>query len=344
MSTRPGRPTARRYAAASATALLCLPLTACGGDDIADASADEPVTIGVSVSNATEPYVIPWLVAQDQGFFEERRVIVDEIVPSKGGSTTVRNMLSGDLPIAEAGFTAVIESQEAGAPVTVVGGATRSVYGLDFYALASNTAVREIGDVRTWAYTSPQSVTQALTFMLPDAAGVGGDVERVESGGVGEGIALLESGDVDVAVVPPSVVAKNPEAFHQVVSSADYLQSFQQSVITTTPEYAESHPGVVEAITAGYGEAVEWIEANPEGAGQLYAEYSDVDPGIATQVVEAALSHDNWSIGFDAAAIQTAAEAMKVAGFEGEIAYCDLFDPAFLPEGASADLPTDCAH
>jgi NitT/TauT family transport system substrate-binding protein len=319
-----------------------LGLTACGGEDSADASPDNPVTISVTVSNATEPYVIPWLVAQDQGFFEERGVIVEDIVPSKGGSTTVRNMLSGDLPIAEAGFTSVLESQEAGAPVAVVGGATRSVYGLDFYALASNEAVQDIDDIQTWSYTNPESVTEALTYMLPEAAGADTDVERTASGGIGEGIALLESGDVDAAVVPPSVVGQNPDAFREVVSSADYLESFQQSVITTTPEYAESHPGVLEAITGGYQEAVEWIGENPEDAGQLYADYSDIDPAIATEIVENATSYDNWSAGLDAEALETAVEAMTVAGFEGGTQYCELFDLSYLPQGAPAELPAEC--
>lgn len=344
MPTQPlSRPTTRRFAAATAAALLCLPLAACGGGGAADADAAHPVSIGVTVSNATEPYVIPWLVAQHEGFFKKRGVTVKKIVPSQGGSTTVRNMLSGDLPIAEAGFPAVIQSQDAGASVKVVGGGTRSVYGLDFYALASNTATKTIGDIHTWAYTSPESVTQALTFMLPEAAGVSQEVKRVSSGGVGEGIALLESGDVDVAVVPPSVVAKKPEAYRKVVSSADYLKSFQQSVITTTPEYANSHPAVVRAVTAGYQQAVDWIKTNPAGAGQLYADYIDIDPSIATQVVKDALSYDNWSAGFDAAAIKTAAEAMKVAAFKGDLNYCDIFDSSFLPNGASAELPSDCS-
>ncbi|HEY6573975.1 MAG TPA: hypothetical protein VI029_03385, partial [Mycobacterium sp.] len=74
-------------------AIAVLTLSACGGGTGTDASADNPVTIDVPVSNATEPYVIPWLVGKDQGFFKDRGVIVDKIVPSKGGSTTLRNLL-----------------------------------------------------------------------------------------------------------------------------------------------------------------------------------------------------------------------------------------------------------
>ncbi|EGD44669.1 putative lipoprotein [Nocardioidaceae bacterium Broad-1] len=323
--------------------LTLLSATACGGGDGGDANADDPVDIDVTVSNATEPYVIPWLVAKEQGFFADRGVNVNEIIPSKGGSTTVRNMLSGDLPIADVGFSSVLESVDAGAPVTVVGGATQSTYVLDFYTMADNKDIQTIDDIKVWAYTNPESVTQAMTYILPEVAGVdGADVKRVASGGAGEGIALLEAGDVDAAVVVPSVLAKEPGKFREVVSSAEYLDAFQQSVITTTPEYAEENPGVVEAVVAGYQEAVDWITANPEDAGAIYAEYSDIDTNVATDIVKKALSLDNWGAGFNPDAIDQAYKAAQTAGFDGDVDLCDVFDADFLPDGASTDLPVDC--
>jgi len=341
MSTTARKPLRKSTALVSLAALATAALTACSGEDSRDADPDNPVTIGVTVSNSTEPYVIPWLVAMEEGFVEDRGVIVEEIVPSKGGSTTLRNMFSGDLPIADAGLSSVIESAAADAPVTVVGGATQSAYGLDFYALA-DSGIEDVDDINTWSYTSPGSVTQSLTFMLPEVAGVTHEVERVAAGGVGEGIALLESGDVDATVIPPSISSQNTDKYRLVVSSAEYLTEFQQTLITTTPEYAESHPGVVEAITAGYQEAVDWIGENPEEAGKYYGEYVDIDPALATQVVTDALTFTNWGVGFNAEAISTAIDATKAAGFEGEFDVCATFDPDFLPDGASTDLPEDC--
>lgn len=332
----------RRIALPAVVAALAFGTAACGATRSADASAQSPVSISVTVSNATEPYVIPWLVAQQQGFFRARGVLVKKILPSKGGSTTVRNMLSGDLPIAEAGFTSVIQSQNAGAPVTVFGGATRSVYGLDFYTLSTNKSINSIDDIKTWAYTNEGSVTQALTYMLPKAAGVSAKAKRVAAGGIGEGIALLESGDVDAAIVPPSVIAKDPGKFREVVPSADYIHSFQQSVLTTTPQYAKTHPGVLKAVTGGYQDAVEWIQEHPVAAGKVYARYASVDPSVGARIVKAAVKADNWSVGFDAAAITTAIEAMKVGGTDVGSSYCTMFDDSYLPKGASHKLPADC--
>lgn len=322
-------------AAGLAAAALVLSACGAGGDAAAVTSFD------IAVSNATEPYSIPWLVGKDQGFFADRGVTIGEIVPSKGGGTTLRNMLSGDLPIADVGFTSVLESGAAGTPLTVVGGATQSVYGLDFYTLDSNKRVQGIEDVRNWAYTNPQSVTQALSFILPEVAGTTQKIERTSSGGVGEGVALLEAGDVDVAVVPPSVVAKTGK-FRMVVSSADYLKKFQQSVITTTPEFAEQNPDTVKAVVAGYAEAVQFIRDNPGRAAQLYADYIDIDAKVARSIVDKAVEYDNWNAGFSAEAITQAVDAQHLAMDGEELAFCDLFQTSFLPGNVSSTLPAEC--
>ncbi|MGW5135570.1 ABC transporter substrate-binding protein [Streptomyces sp. NPDC004135] len=220
-----------RYAVAAGTGAAALVLGACGGGGADEASA---TSFDIAVSNATEPYSIPWLVGKDQGFFEKRGVRIGDIVPGKGGGTTIRNMLSGDLPIADVGFTSVLESGEAGMPLTVVGGATH-----------------------------------------------------------------------DVAVVPPSVVAKT-DRFRVVVSSADHLKKFQQSVITTTPEFAERNPDTVKAV------------------------------------VDKAITYDNWSAGFDAEAIEQAVKAQRIAMDGKELEYRNLFRTEYLPQDVSSTLPAEC--
>ncbi|MFF9490184.1 ABC transporter substrate-binding protein [Streptomyces sp. NPDC014676] len=326
-----------KYALAVGTSAAALVLSACGGggDEASATSFD------IAVSNATEPYSVPWLVGKDQGFFEKRGVTIGDIVPSKGGGTTIRNMLSGDLPIADVGFNSVLESRGAGTPLTIVSGATQSVYGLDFYALDSNERVWDIKDIRKWAYTNPHSVTQALSFMLPEVAGTTQEIERTSSGGVGEGVALLEAGGVDVAVVPPSVVAKT-DKFRMVVSSADYLKKFQQSVITTSPEYAERNPDTVKAVVEGYAESVRYIRKNPDRAAKLYADHVDIDTESAKSLVDKAIKYDNWGAGYDAEAIEQAVEAQRIATDAKKLEYCDLFRTEYLPKDVPSKLPAEC--
>jgi NitT/TauT family transport system substrate-binding protein len=313
-------------------------LTACGGGTDSD-----PTTIGVTVSNATDAYVVPWLVGQRQKFFENHGVTVSKVVAGKGGSTTLQTQLSGDLPIGEVGYPSVVQAKAKGAPVVAIGGATRTTYSLDFYTMASNTQVSTIKDIKKWGYTNQGSVTQALTYLLPQRAGIpDNDVQRVATGGFGEGIALLESGEIDAAAVAPSTIAANPSKFKLVVSSESLLKEFQQSVITTTTSFSKEHPKVVEAVLAGYTDSVTWIAGHVDEAAQIYSDHTHIPLPAAKQIVQGAVAADHWGVGLNKTGLDNAAAALKISGYQGPIDYCTLFDLSFLPAGQTAQLPTPC--
>lgn len=307
-----------------------------------EADPNQPYELDVAVLAANEYYSIPWLVGQDQGFFETRGVKVNEIVAGSGGSATLRTQLSGDLPIGEVGYNSVLDAAEEGVPIIAVGGAVQNPYGGEFYAFSTNDEVNGIDDIESWAYTNPGSSIYALSYMVPTVAGVSTDAERVAAGGVGEGVALLEAGEVDVAWIPPTLASRSEDKFKLVVSTSEHVEHLQSSVITTSPEFAESHPEVVKAVLAGYQEAIAWLAENPEGAAQIYADYVDVPLEVALDVVNNAIAANAWNVGFTRESLETGAEAAKLSGFEGDIAYCDLFDVSYLPEGADAELPADC--
>ncbi|MBY6435675.1 ABC transporter substrate-binding protein [Rhodococcus kroppenstedtii] len=328
-----------------ATALAAtLGVTACSSDPGPDADPDNPVTIDVTVSAAAEIYSIPWLVAQQQGLFEKHGVIVENIVPGKGGSATMRTLLDGNIPIGEVSYPSIVQADAGGSELRIVGGGTQGPYPMNFYALASNTSIQSIDDVRRWAYTRPNSASDALTRLLPSLAGAdAGRIERVSTGGIGEGLALLEAGSVDIALIPSIVAEQRPEDFRLIVSSPDYLQRFLQSTITTTKDYAASNPGVVRAINAGYTEAVESIRTDPEAAARIYAAYTGFDVPAALAVVERASSVGTWGGGFDPAAIESAQAGVEASGSDRDPDFCTLFDPDFLPAGAATEIPGDCA-
>lgn len=333
----------RRLLLAAALA-ASLGVTACSSDPGPDADPANPVTIDVTVSAAAEIYSIPWLVAQQQGLFEKHGVIVENIVPGKGGSATMRTLLDGNIPIGEVSYPSIVQADAGGSELRIVGGGTQGPYPMNFYALASNTSIQSIDDVRRWAYTRPNSASDALTRLLPSLAGAdAGRIERVSTGGIGEGLALLEAGSVDIALIPSIVAEQRPEDFRLIVSSPDYLQRFLQSTITTTKDYAASNPGVVRAINAGYTEAVESIRTDPEAAARIYAAYTGFDVPAALAVVERASSVGTWGGGFDPAAIESAQAGVEASGSDRDPDFCTLFDPDFLPAGAAADIPGDCA-
>lgn len=337
--------TKRSVSAVLASSVVMIGLLAgCSGNDEADANPDDPVKIDITVTHDTEPYSVPWLVAIDQGFFKDRGVEVGKIVPGKGGASTIQNQLSGDLPIADTSFPAVVDAKASGAELVIVGGAVQSLAGNDFYALAGNDAVNSVKDVKVWSFTREGSVTQQLTYLLPDAEGIDpNSVERSAAGGLGEGLALLEGGDVDATVLPIAEAMKNPGAYKLVVSAKTVIPAFQQTVITTTPEYAKEHPKVIKAITEGYDEAVQWTIDNPKEAAAIWAKYTKEDNAIAEQIVQNYLQSDYWGVGFNAEAIANGLKGFDLIGKDAsKVDLCALFDPQYLPDGASKTASDDC--
>lgn len=143
----------RRATSIMAALTLSAALVACGSDPGPDADPANPATIDVTVSAAAEIYSIPWLVAQQQGLFEKHGVIVENIVPGKGGSATMRTLLDGNIPIGEVSYPSIVQADAAGSELRIVGGGTQGPYPMNFYALASNPNINSIEDVRRWAYT-----------------------------------------------------------------------------------------------------------------------------------------------------------------------------------------------
>lgn len=324
-----------------ARALLCasaLLLTGCGGG----ADPNAPKNIDVTVLAATEFFVIPWLVGQKQGFFAGHGVNVENVVAGSGGSATLRTQLSGGIPIGEIGYKSVLDAWAEGIPVRAVGGGAQGSYGAEFYALAGNDRVNGIRDVKKWAYTNPGSSVYAMSFLLPKEAGLSTDAERIAAGGVGEGAALLEAGTVDVAWLPPSLASRNQGKFKKVIDASEYIKDFQQSVITTSPEYAQENPEVVRGVLAGWQEAAQWITQHPDETARIYAEHVDLPVEAAVGVVKGAIESKVWNVGFNPAALQRGTEAALVSGFKKEVDYCAFFDGSFLPQGATTELPVKC--
>ena len=71
-------------------------------------------------------YSPPWIAATEDDLLAKRGVKVGQIVGSEGGGTTMRNVVSGGLPIGEVATTAAITAYNAGADIKIVGGGVGS--------------------------------------------------------------------------------------------------------------------------------------------------------------------------------------------------------------------------
>lgn len=322
-----------------------LSLVACGGggDSGSGGGTDgqEITEVSVSVTHPEDLYGLPWEVGRDQGFFEENGVNVAEIIPAEGGGTTLQNVVSGRLPFGEVATGAIVSGAQEGAPVQVIGGGIQSVADVSWVAsLDSDLESLDDAAGSRWGFTNPGSVTQAMSFLTPEALGFDPTaVDRTSTGGTGAGIALLEAGDVDLTYASPRVAMDNEETLKVVGNSAEHVPAYQQTMIISSRDYASENPEVARGLLAGYHASVQWIEENPAEAAELWAEIAELDPEDAQTILDDALAADHWGVAYNPEALDAAAEALVYTHEIDDAGWADLLTDEYLPEDQKGQIP-----
>lgn len=311
------------------------------GDQNGDDGSGEPVHISVSVAQANDINGLWWRVGQELGFFEDHGVIVDDFLAAEGGGDTLQAVLAGDLPFGQVATSALVNAHLQGAPITIIAGATQSPYEIG-WAVMNDSPIQTVEDLegKTWGFTNAGSVTEAMSYLVPAHAGLDMDsIERVATGGVGAGIALLESGDVDVTFVPPLVAEEQKDTLRVVVHADEYVPDYELTMITASTTYLEQNPEVAKGLLLGLQDAAEWIKANPDEAGEIYAGVVQVDPEIGKQLVQRYIDIDLWGLAYNPATLEVAAEGLQYTDGIESVDWGSLLTDEYLPEDAKGQIP-----
>ncbi|MDQ0217240.1 hypothetical protein ELQ35_08100 [Peribacillus cavernae] len=328
--------------------LLMLILAGCGGKDSASSTVESEKKgkgkmdeIEISVTHyPTGLYGVPYNVGIDKGFFEEEGIKIKKIVGSSGGGTTVRNVLSGDLPFGDVSTSAVLQSYLAGAPLKIVGGGVQSVSDL-VYVTRKDDKIEKVEDLKgkTWAFTNPGSVSETTSQLVLDAAGIDPkSLKLVASGGVSEGLTLLKEGEVDATLMLEPAYSVQKNDWKALFRVSDHVSAYQQSVIITSPQVIKQNPGLVKRFLAAYQKSVEWTYANPDEAGKIFAKYAEIDEAASVAALKDLEEHWNSKIEVDS--MNNVTKGMQLANTlkKGEeIVWEEVLDMSFLPEEQRLD-------
>src|SRR5512142_387693 len=132
-------------------------------------------------------YGLPFAVAMEKGYFKDAGVDIDGILTSKGGGTTVRNVLASGLPYGEVALSAAVAAANEGIDIRIVNDGVVSVGDL-LWVTTPDNPVKTIQDLqgRKMGYSAPKSVTDIVSRLCLEAAHVPLDkVQRVAVGGIG---------------------------------------------------------------------------------------------------------------------------------------------------------------
>lgn len=279
----------------------------------------------------------PIAVAIERGEFSKRGIEITEVISSSGGGTTMRNQIASGAGYGVVGTAAALAAYREGHDILIVSANVMSLADL-FWVSMPGKGISSIQDLRgkKIAYTKPRSTSETLAKMAVAAAGIDeSEVELISLGKVGAGLAALERGDVDAALILEPLWSGR-QGKYEIAFDLKNLPRMTQTVGVTTKEFAKSNPDKLRAILEARRAAVDYLYEQPEEAAKLVAKaYGEkLTEEVAISAVKNMVAIDYWGRGgFDMPGLEAMLQGLRDQGaWEGPIDWDDVLDRSFLPE------------
>jgi NitT/TauT family transport system substrate-binding protein len=281
-------------------------------------------------------YGTPYAVAIKKGFFKEAGVDVTGILTSKGGGTTVRNVMEGGLPFGEVALSAAVAAMQEDADIKIVMMGVRSAADI-YWVVKPDSPYKTVKDLvgKKLAITSPKSVTDSLSTMVLTKHGVFDKIERPALGTVGAGLTALDKGAVDSASLIDPLFSARKDKYRVIFAVKDELPPIAQTVGIASTKFMKEHPDKLRAIIAGRMKGVDFIYSNPKEAAKILSETYDKLPlPGAESAVGNNVGIKYWGRGgFEYAAMDEMIKALKIVGaLKAEVDWKKMVDTSFLPK------------
>ncbi len=285
---------------------------------------------------------MPYAVAMAKGYFAKEGADVTGILSSNGGGTSMRNMLEGGVAYGEINPTAVVTAIRQGADLKIISDNVLTV-GEFVWATKLDSPIKTLADLkgRKIGYTNPRSTSQALAILLVQAGGLQpSDAQIVRAGGFGEGVTALNLGALDVAPIPEPLWSKYQGQYRLLARATDVLPALDNVVGVTTGKAAATRGDFLRAILRARREAVDFMYAHPDEAGDIVAVVYHLDPQVARSAVHNLTAPQGktglryWGPGdFHIDGMNRMIEAQKLVGaISGDVDWPKVIDTNFLPD------------
>ena len=288
---------------------------------------------------------MPFAVAMEKGYFKAEGITVTGIITSAGGGTSLRNMLAGGVPYGEVNPGVVIAAIQQGADLKIISDNVLTV--AEFvWAVKPDSPIKSVKDLKgaKIGYTNPRSTSQGLAMLLWQKGGVAAtDAELVRTGGFGEGIAALDAGLITVAAITEPLWSKLKDKYRPIAIASEILPPLDNVVGVTTANMAAEKADFIRAVIRARRTAVEFMNKNPDEAGDMVAKHYNIEPAVArASVRNLTTSRTNgipyWGTGqIHLAGLKAMVDVQRMVGsITGEVNYDDIIDTRFLPEDIRA--------
>jgi NitT/TauT family transport system substrate-binding protein len=276
-------------------------------------------------------YGAPYAVAIEKGYYKEQGLDIDGVLTSKGGGTTVRNVMASSLPYGEVSLAAVVAAINQGLKLKIVHTGVRTA-GEILWVVNPDSAITSVKDLagQKVAITSPKSVTEMLLILVSDKNGI--KPERIAAGGIGAGLTMLEQKGVVAAPVMDPVWAKVQNKFKPLFFVKDELPPVVQTVGVTTEEYAAANPEKLRKLIAARRKGVAFIAQNPEETARIVAKMYNLEEDVALTSIKNLQAIHYWSDGaFEYEGMNSMIHGLQVIGeASGPVDWKAHVDESFL--------------
>lgn len=283
-------------------------------------------------------YGVPWAVAKQEALFNESGIELEGIVGSSGGGTTTRNVVTGDLPLGGSALPGAIKAFQSGADLRVLAGATQNTAEIA-YVTRPDSAISSIEDLRgkRVGFTEPGSSTQAVILLALEEAGIdSSEVELKPTGGVPEGLTLLEKGNLDAA---PNFLPLPSNPWKTVFPTTEHVPRFMSVALIAGGRTIEEDPELIRSLIEVYRQGVDIAVDNPNRAASAWVAESEVTKSDAERSLETIDRQSFYGTELSPGALNSAVRSMGMTGeLNGDVNWDSLLDQRFLNDSEKADV------
>ena len=234
-------------------------------------------------------YGVPYAIAMEKGYFKEAGVDVTGILTSKGGGTSVRNMMAGDTLFAEVALPAALAAIKEGFNIKIISGGTNGRS--SFWVTRVGEALDKPADLKgkRFVYSRPKSVSEAITLSALKSWDITAtEVKMIAIGDFGAGLTALEHGKVDVAIIPEPIYSQKEKAGTKYKTLGwldEKLPAYAQTVGIATDETIAKNGAKLKAVIEARRKGVEFLYANPKEAAAIVAKAYNLPLDVATSAI-----------------------------------------------------------
>ena len=285
-------------------------------------------------------YGTPYAVALDKGYFKQAGVDIASILTSKGGGTSVRNMMAGDTLFGEVALPAALSAIKEGFPIKIISGGTDGPSA--FWVTRPGEKIDTPEDLKgkRFVYSRPKSVSESNILAVLKSHGIKpSEVTMVAIGDFGAGLTALEHNKIDIAIIPEPIYSQKMKAGskYKIISWLDAkLPPYSQTVGIATNDTIAKQGDKLRAVIEGRRKGVDLIYANQKEAAASLAKGYNLPPDIAASALAGLLKQSPAWFGHGELKMKlmelTAQSLIETGAYEGTVDWKAAIDDRFLPK------------